>query len=65
MLVNCFRTSYTGDRNNTQAGYTCHKKKTSCKHSTSIQPKPCHSPEPSLQKDERNCNTCLTSIRGN
>lgn len=37
MLVNCFRTSYAGDRNNTQAGYTCHK--TSCKHSTSIQPK--------------------------
>lgn len=39
MLDNCFRTSYAGDRNNTQAVYTCHKEKTSRKHSTSIQPK--------------------------
>ena len=38
MLVNCFRTSYPGDHNNTQAGYTPHKEKTSHKHSMSIQP---------------------------
>lgn len=39
MLVNCFRTSHPGDRNETQAGYTSHKEETSYKHSTSSQTK--------------------------
>lgn len=39
MLVNCFRTSYPGDRNETQAGCTSHKDETSYKHRTSSQTK--------------------------